>query len=153
MENRQGTSRVLLDTSFLLPSLGIDVGEEVMEGLRKAVDVEAEMYYSDFSILESLWVAARLSVRGVFDEQRFSLGLRSVIEGGIYAKAEADSKTFNDSFKLYMLGHKDMVDNILYSTSTNLGLKFLTLDKELKEFVHRRGLEDTFMSTDQLTLS
>ena len=49
-----------------------------------------------------------------------------------------------------MLGHKDMVDNILYASSTGLNLKLLTLDKELKEFIREKGLKDTLISPDQL---
>ena len=93
-------------------------------------------------------VAARLSTS--FDKENFSLGLRSIIEGGRYRRVEEDSKTFNVALRLYMLGHKDMVDNILYASSTGLNLKLLTLDKELKEFIRERGLKDTLISPDQL---
>lgn len=151
MKSRQDMLRVLLDTSFILPSLGIDVGEAVTEGFRRIVDIEAEIYYSDFSIFESLWVAARLSTSKDFDGESISLGLRSIIEGGRYTKAEVNSGAFNDSLKLYTLGHRDMVDKLLYSTSTHLNLKLLTLDKELKRFVNEKGLEDTLISPDQLT--
>jgi len=48
-----------------------------------------------------------------------------------------------------MLGHKDMVDNILYASSSRLNLKLLTLDNELKGFIRERGLKDTFISPDQ----
>jgi len=151
LKSKQDTLRVLLDTSFILPSLGIDVGGEVSKGLRGLADVKAEIYYSHFSILESLWVAARISASTTFDRESFSLGLRSIIEGGRYRRVEEDSETFNDALKLYTLGHKDMVDNILYASSTRLNLKLLTLDNELKEFIRERGLRDTLVSPDQLT--
>ena len=153
MKSRQATLRVLLDTSFILPSLGIDVGEEVSKGLKRLDDLKAEIYYSRFSILESLWVATRLATSTTFDRESFSLGLRSIIEAGRYRKVEEDSKTFNDALRLYMLGHKGMVDNILYTCSTHLNLKLLTLDDELKEFIHERGLKDALMSPDQIASS
>lgn len=34
MDSRNATPRVLLDTFFILPSLGIDVGEKVSKGLK-----------------------------------------------------------------------------------------------------------------------
>lgn len=151
MKSKQATLRVLLDTSFILPSLGIDVGKEVSEGLKGLADIKAEIYYSHFSILESLWIVARLATSATFDGESFSLGLRSIIEGGRYMKVEEDSKTFNDALKLYMLGHKDMMDNILYASSTSLNLKLLTLDNKLKEFIRERGLKDTLISPDQIT--
>ena len=150
MKSRQAAQRVLLDTSFILPSLGIDVGEEVSKGLKGLADIKAEVYYSRFNVLESLWVAARLSTSAAFDREIFSTGLRSIIEGGRYGKVEEDSETFNDALRLYMLGHKDMVDNILYASSTRLNLKLLTLDNELKGFIRQRGLKDTLISPDQL---
>lgn len=151
MKSKQATLRVLIDTSFILPSLGIDVGQEVSKGLKGLADIKAEIYYSHFSILESLWVAARLSTSTTFDGESFSLGLRSIIEGGRYRKVEEDSKTFNDALKLYILGHKDMIDNILYANSVRLNIKLLTLDNKLKEFICERRLQDTLISPDQIT--
>jgi len=150
LKSKQAILRILLDTSFILPSLGIDVGGDVLKGLKRLGEVKAEIFYSPFSILESLWVAARLSASSTFDGESFSLGLRSVIEGGRYRKVEEDSKTFNDALRLYTLGHRDIVDNILYASSLRLSLKLLTLDNELKEFIHKRGLEDPLISPDQL---
>ena len=145
--------RVLLDTSFILPSLGIDVGEEVLEGLRRLAASRAEIYYSGFSLLESLWVSARLSAGTALDMEVFRLGLRSVVEGGRYGKVDETSQVFSDALELYTLGHRDMVDNVLYACSTNLGMKFLTVDAELKEFVGSRGLEDTLVSPGQFPRS
>jgi len=151
LKNKQNTLRVLLDTSFILPSLGIDVGEVVLRCLRGLAEIEAEIYYSRFSILESLWVAARLMTNAASYGERFSLGLRSIIESGRYSKVEEDSKTFNDALKLYVQGHKDMVDNILYAISINLNLKLLTLDNELEGFIREKGLEDNLISPHQIT--
>ena len=96
-------------------------------------------------------MTARLSRGATFDGESFSLGLRSIIEGSRYIKVEEDSKTFNDALRLYTLGHKDMIDNILYASSTLFDLKLLTLDIDLKEFIRERGLKDTLISPDQLT--
>lgn len=49
--------KVLLDTLLLLPTMGIEVkkAEKVLNKLRGH-----ELYYSDFSILEHLWVISSL---------------------------------------------------------------------------------------------
>jgi PIN domain nuclease of toxin-antitoxin system len=151
LKSKQATLRVLLDASFILPSLGIDVGEEVSKGLKGIADIKAEIYYSHFSILESLWVVARLSTSATFNAESFNLGLRSIIEGDRYMKVEEDSKTFYDALKLYMLGHKDMIDNILYANSIRLNIKLLTLDNKLKEFIQQSRLKDNLISSDQIT--
>jgi PIN domain nuclease of toxin-antitoxin system len=149
LKNRQTKPRILLDTSFILPSLGIDTGKEVSKGLRTLAEAEAEIHYSRFSILESLWVAARIT-GGIIDEA-FNTGLRSILEGGRYMKMEEDSKVFSEALRLYTQGHRDMIDNILYAASVNFDLKLLTVDKELKEFIRKNGLKDTLITPDQLT--
>ncbi|MEM2989375.1 MAG: PIN domain-containing protein [Candidatus Bathyarchaeia archaeon] len=150
LRNKRARIRVLLDTPFLLPTLGIDVGEEVLMGLRRLADAEAEIYYSRFSILESLWVAARFSNSPTFDIGRFNNGLRSIMEGGRYGKVEESSEIFGKAIELYMLGHRDMVDNVLYAASSELDLRLLTLDAELGGFVRGRGLKDTLISPAQI---
>ena len=60
------------------------------------------------------------------------------------------SEIFSEAAKLYELGHEDVIDNILYATSVHFGLKFLTLDRKLKDFVVDKGLELTFLSVDDL---
>ncbi|MEM2123325.1 MAG: PIN domain-containing protein [Candidatus Bathyarchaeia archaeon] len=150
MENRRDTLRVLLDTSFILPSLGIGVGDEVSRSLKQLEGLNAEIYYSDFSILESLWIAARLRLNGT-KLARFREGLRSIIEGGRYRRAGMDDKTFSDALELYMSGHRDLIDNILYACSVNLGLKLLTLDRELEEFIREEKLPENLLPPSQLT--
>jgi len=150
LKNKQATLRVLLDTTFILPSLGIDTGEEVSKGLEKLAQIKAEIYCSRFSVLESLWVAARLLKNKTFDAKYFKLGLRSILESGRYTKVEEDSETFDEALRLYTLGHKDTIDNILYASSNRLNLKLLTLDNELKEFIREKGLNDTFISPNQI---
>lgn len=145
MGSREPGLKVLLDTSFLLPSLGIEVGQEVAKGLGGLAEEEAEIYYSRFSLLESLWVVARLLRNGAFDGDRFSLGLRSVIGGGRYRLLEEGAHAYSEGLRLYRLGHRDMIDNILYASSVSHGLRFLTLDKELEEFIGDMGLKDNLM--------
>ena len=145
MKNKGNTLKVLLNTSFILPTLGIDVGREVEINLKKLDEVKAEIYYSRFSILESLWVAAKLMKNQAFNMERFIQGLKRVMESGRYIKVEENAQTFIDAFKFYKLGHSDIIDNVLYATSMNFSLKFLTLDEELKEFAQNKGLNDTFI--------
>ena len=143
--------KVLLDTTFILPSLGVDAGGEVSKGLKKLADVKAEIYCSRFSILETLWVVARLSRSTNFNAESFRLGLRSITESRRYMKVEEDSEIFNEALRLYTTGHKDMIDNILYASSICLNLKLLTLDTELKEFIREKGLNDTLLFPNQIS--
>jgi len=150
LRSRQDTLRVLLDSTFILPTLGIDTGEGVSKGLKRLAQTEAEIYCSRFSILEALWVAAKVSGSGDLDAESFRLGLRSILEGGRYTRVEEDSEIFNEALRLHMLGHRDAIDNILYASSVRLNLKLLTLDAELGEFIHKKGLKDTLIAPRQI---
>jgi len=150
LKSKRDTLKVLLDTTFLLPSLGIHVGEEVSKCLQKLAHAEASIYCSRFTLLEALWVAAKLLSSRNFNAESFRLGLRSALESGRYMKVEEDSEIFNEAMRLHILGHKDMIDNILYASSTRLNLKLLTLDTELKKFINAKGLDDTLVFPNQI---
>lgn len=145
MNNSTEPLRVLVDTTFLLPTLGIDVGKRANRALEKLAEINARIYYSRFSVLESLWIAARYDENPTFDIDRFSHGLRSVMEGGRYMMLDEVSEIFSEAAKLYKLGHLDMIDNILYASSIYFGLRFLTMDRELGDFAADKGLEMTFL--------
>jgi len=150
LKSKQETLKILLDTSFILPTLGVDTGKEVTQCLKKLADIKLEIHFSRFSILESLWVITRLVRAADFNTEHFKIGLRSILESGRYKKIEENSEIFNEALRLYKLGHKDMIDNILYASSAQLNLKLLTLDAELKEFIHEKRLNDTLISPNQI---
>jgi predicted nucleic acid-binding protein len=146
LKNKKNTLKVLLDTSFILPTLGIDTGIEVKEALKKLDELNAEVYYSIFNILESLWVAIRLIKKQEFEIERFKLGLRSLIESKRYKQIIENTEVFNYALSLYLNGHTDMIDNILYANSIIYDIKFLTIDEEIKKFIKIKNLKDTILS-------
>lgn len=148
MSGSEVVPRILLDTSFILPTLGINVSGATLEGFKSLGETGTEIYYSRFSILESLWVAAGTVEKGTFDPESFGLGLRSIMEGGKYMSVDEDSGIFNEALRLHRLGHKDMIDNILYASAAKLDLLLLTLDDELKRFVSENKLRHVFVSPD-----
>ncbi len=96
--------KVLLDNSFILPTLGISTGRETITALKKHDEAKTETYYSTLTLLESLWIAARTLHEKTFDEETFKLGLRSILEGGRYAKALEDSWVFTEALSLIQTG-------------------------------------------------
>ena len=135
--------KVLLDTSFLLPTVGIDAKREVLRGLEGLAHMEVRACFSRFSILELLYAVKKFKKSGAFDRARFEDGLRSVLDGGTYERTEEPSEAFLRADELRDLGHLDMLDNILYASSVTNGLKLLTVDQELRSFLRGHGLEDT----------
>ena len=131
--------KVLLDTSLLLPTLGIEVerADKILKRLR-----DHELYYSDFSILECLWVINSLKRKGKFDRDAFETGIRSVFE--CYAKAEINAEIALKAFEIYEMGHRDVIDCLLYSIAIHRNMRFASLDEELKKFVRQNNLEYAF---------
>jgi hypothetical protein len=48
------------------------------------------------------------------------------------------------------MGHRDIFDILLYSTSVTSGMVFLTLDRELIGFIEERGLPRAAVGPEKL---
>ena len=132
---------VLVDTSFLLPTLGVDVAEVIaddLEGL-SAASAEARLYCSYASFVEILGLLGKRSKRA--EDFTVKTGIKSLLESGIYTWINPSTQALQQALELRNKGHKDNIDNILYSTALDSGLLFLTLDDELKRFLRRNGYD------------
>ncbi len=72
------------------------------------------------------------------------------METGRYERIIEDSEIYNEALRVYRLGHRDMIDNILYASSLQLDLRLLTLDKPLREFIVAHGLANTLLFPHEL---
>lgn len=140
-------NKLLLDTSFLLPILGFETSDRVMRTFCKLSSYE--LYYNDVSILEALWKIVKV-VKGVEEElSRIVEGITAIRETMKYAAI--DGKAVENAVYMYKLGHKDMVDNLLYSVAVSRNLKLLTIDKDLVEFLEKHSLaRDIVISPEEL---
>ena len=140
-------NKLLLDTSFLLPILGFETSDRVMRTFCKLSSYE--LYYNDVSVLEALWKIVKV-VKGVEEElSRIVEGITAIRETMKYAAI--DGKAVENAVYMYKLGHKDMVDNLLYSVAVSRNLKLLTIDKDLVEFLEKHSLaRDIVISPEEL---
>ena len=146
MKSNSAKLKILLDTSFLLPTLGISVSGDTQRGIEILAETEGiEIYYSRFSILESLWVATRTIHDDASYVESLGPGLRSIMEEGRYRLVEEDSEIFREAFSLFRLGHKDMIDNMLCATAARHSLYLLTVDEELRKFILEKQLKDKIL--------
>ena len=143
--SRKEKLRILLDTPFILPTLGIDVGRDVLFGLTRLKSCSCDAFVSRFSILESLWIATRLKRKRKFDEKRFMLGIRSILNGAKYVIIEENSRVFVKALKMYFLGHHDIIDNILYGIADEYDMLLLTVDVELRNFIQKEKMRDVLL--------
>ena len=87
---------------------------------------------------------------GAFDPDAYAMGLESITRSGRYRQVSERTEAYLLAIRLYELGHRDMIDNLLYASSRHLGLGLLTLDEELRAFIRDKGLEDTLISPDDI---
>ena len=122
--------KLLLDTSFILPILGFETSKEIMDVFPKLRNYI--IYYNEISIIEALWRIVKV-VGNKGD-------LKVVLDGidairNTFEYAYIDSEAVENAVEMYRLGHRDMVDNILYSIALSEDLKLLTIDNELIKFI------------------
>jgi len=133
-------NRVLLDTSFLLPILGFETSKEIMNVFEKLMDYT--LFYNEISILEALWKIVKIKLRD--DEiKRVLEGINSIRR--TMDNIPLDDDTVGNAINMYKLGHRDIVDNLLYSAAVSRDLKFLTVDRELIEFINRHRLPNKYI--------
>ncbi len=139
MSSRKERLRLLLDTSYLLPALGVRVRgvERALEVLdRLARQEQLEAYYTPFNMVEALAKAARLGV----SVRRVALGLRSIRRW--LRQLKPTTRVYYVAYRLRCMGFSDMIDLLLYATARVYGVKLLTRDRKLLEFLESVG-EDT----------
>jgi len=107
-----------------------------MEAFRKLGPYE--LYYNDISVLEALWKIVKVIERVEGGISRIAEGLRAMRDTMKYAPI--DEGAVKSAIRMYKLGHRDMVDNLLYSIATSKGLKLLTVDGDLVNFVRKHEL-------------
>ncbi|MDK2463587.1 MAG: PIN domain-containing protein [Candidatus Korarchaeota archaeon] len=136
---RSSAIRILLDSTYLLPILGVDVegvdeALRVLKGLRSGR--RAEFYYTEFNLIEVLGKIGRTD----YDRGRVLAGLNSIEEEFRLTRPTVEG--YLRALALRRVGFRDLIDLLLYATSLTRDLLFLTRDDHLIEFLEGRG-EDT----------
>lgn len=146
MKNSRSTQRILLDTSFILPTLGIEVEREVTQALSKMNNGETQLFYSDWSLLESSWVAVRLMKQKKYQEPVYRRGLLSITKTHVYDAIKMDPEDYLAALRFFQKGHQDMIDNLLYAAALRCQCRFLTIDESLSRFVTENGIENVVLA-------
>ena len=138
--------KVLLDSTYLLPSFGIEVEgltDREIAGLRKAkIEGKVKFYCSPFSWIEIISKVCREIEHAKIElDEIIESAVKSLLKSGFYEWISPSSEAVELAFKLRRLGHKDNIDNLLYATSIKENLILLTMDKDLKRFLSRNGLK------------
>ena len=88
--------------------------------------------------------------KGVEISDVVDTAISSLLDSGVYNYKSTSDATKLAS-KLRLAGHKDVIDNLLYATSITRSMIFLTMDKALKDFLIKHGLNtESLMDHRQL---
>lgn len=126
--------QVLVDTTFLLPTLGIEVEEHAQEVI--PLFRKIRVYYLEVSILEALWKLVKLKI----DPLTLESGIEAI--RSTYNELLPKASALRLALALYEVGHMDLIDNLLYASSLKSGMFFLTIDEEFLDFlrIHKQPL-------------
>lgn len=138
-ESSSNRLKLLLDSTYLLPILGVEVeGAGKVLGIPKKLREQgkAEYYYTPFSLLEILGKLSKIS----YDKERVARGLVSIEESFRIACPTADG--YLKALELKAKGFKDLIDLLLYTTALTRKLLLISRDSQLIVFLEEHD-EDT----------
>ena len=139
--------RIVLDTSFVLPFLGIrirGVDPGVVEGY---AEQGYELLYPVLALPELLGVIARAVERaGLSKPPREAVeGLEALLAGEDVRLVEPRLAHLETALLLRLSGHRDIFDCIMYATALHENASLLTIDEVLVESVKRAGLDPSIV--------
>ena len=140
-------AKVLLDSTFLLPTLGViveDISDDELKLMAKLKD-RVEYYCINRSLVEVLGKVARSLVRDTRVLGIIELGLRSLLESETYKWINPTVQAFLKALELRAKGHRDMIDNMLYATALTDKMYFLSKDDALLRFLKTNHYDTNFI--------
>ncbi len=152
-QREYSAERLVLDTTYILPLLGVKV-LNVDEDMLKKISKHYELHYPMAMISELVGVILKQCKKERLKEvpENAVKGLNSLLYSGDILIDPLLGEDLRFTYHLYKLGLNDLFDNILYCTAIRLNAKILTLDKELKEFLKKNGLKHQVLITNPKSL-
>ena len=128
---------VLLDTMYLLPVFGVDVGLDEYGSLFPRILEELHVYYSPLSLVEAKWVILKLSrmkpdaSSRLLDEYR--RGLEAILADNRLKETIITNSMIEEvADHLLEQGLHDYFDRMIYATAYYYNAILLSEDRELK---------------------
>lgn len=144
---RRNKHKLLIDTTFILPTLGIDIEPHAMKAYRLMGFFD--VYYSEISLVEAFWSILRKVEPSAKNIRRLLEGLGAITR--TYNLVIIGPKDYILAYEIYRKGHRDYIDTLLYAIAYNNRLLLLTIDKEFTRFLEEKGYEtDLIVFPDDL---
>lgn len=137
-------ANVLLDTTFLLPTLDFQVEEIETKDLRTLSVSKSgtRLFCSYVSFIEIFGKLAKSASNSAITKETVGQGIRSLLESRTYEWVNPSSEALNMAFDMRLKGHKDNIDNMLYSIASTSNMFFLSLDTALRRFLKKNGFDE-----------
>jgi len=122
-----------VDTTFLLPALGIEVERDAMEAIRFFHSLE--VYYLEAGLLEAMWKVLKLVPREKLG--RVKIGVKAIRR--TYRLLTPRAEALIEAARIYHLGHRDYIDALHYAAARAENMALLTIDRSFIEFLEQHG--------------
>lgn len=135
---------ILLDTTYLLPILGMKVRglRDYAKYIGKILDTY-DVYYHPVSLIESKWELMHL-LRKIGIEKwesitsRYRQGLNYILKSGKFTQLRITSSEVEEEVDyLIEKGYRDYFDLLIFSTAFIEGLTLITEDNELRRIPNK----------------
>jgi len=124
--------KLLLDTTYLLPAIGISIREIPSDTLIKLLSEGHQITMSDISIFELSATGAKHITAGALSAERVTKGIRAIIyDERIEIAPISDSKLLLTAFKLRSTLN-DFIDCLILSTALNHCEALITEDNTIQ---------------------
>ena len=136
-------TRVVVDSTYLLPSLGISVKSLDPEDIRliRRLRERVDYCYPAPLIAELVAKAAReASKRGLKSLPREALdGFRALLAGLDVDVELPEPSGLELAAELWIRGHRDIMDNVAYAHAVKTQAYLMTLDETFRRFLSENG--------------
>lgn len=124
--------KLLVDTTYLLPAIGISVKGVPSDGAIRLVEEGHEIYASDISIFELSAKGAKHIVERTLSGERVARGIRAIVHDGTITMIPIhDSALLLTAFKLRSM-LSDFIDCLILASAMNQCDAVITEEKDMK---------------------
>ena len=123
--------RLLVDTSYLLPAIGISVKGIPSDGMVKLIEEGHEIYASDISIFELSAKGAKHVAAGTLSAERVARGIRAIVHDGTVTMIPIHESTLLlTAFKLRNV-LSDLIDCLIIASAIYHSDMLITEDNDI----------------------
>ena len=140
--------RLLLDTTYLLPAIGISVKELLKDAPIKLMLKTHKIFISDISIFELSANGAKHIATGMLSAERVTRGIRAIIyDETITISPIHDSTVLLTAFKLRSMLN-DFIDCLILSSAMNQCDALITEDSDIQNLKKNKEFNELLIKTN-----